>query len=296
MSTDDRPTPRPPPSLAGDTGYLLRQAFLRARAAGVPAMPPGRHPSELGLLVTVAAAGPLSQRQLGDLLGVNRSAMVKLADRLEADGLLRRDRDPADKRHYALSATADGKAAIAEMTRGAARGEAELTAALTPAERRRLVELLRRIVPDLVPGIPEDLTELSGFLIPRAHLRVRAQTAGALAELGLAPQQFGMLATLAAIQPCSQQRLAAALGVSGPAVVATMADLESGGLITRERNPDDRREYLLRLTPHGHQQLAAARAIVDQAQQRLARQLGAAGLGELNALLTKITTQPLPPG
>jgi hypothetical protein len=46
------------------------------------------------------------------------------------------------------------------------------------------------------------------------------------------------------------------------------------GLITRERNPDDRREYLLRLTPEGHQQLATARAIVDQAHQRLARQLG----------------------
>jgi DNA-binding MarR family transcriptional regulator len=289
--TDDRPLPAPqPPSVAGDTGDLLRQAFLRARASGVRAMPSGRHPSELGILVTVQAAGPLSQRRLGQLLGVNRSIMVKLADGLEADGLLKRERDPADKRHYALSTTAAGKAALAEMTRGAGRGEAELTAALTEPERRRLVELLRRIVPELVPGIPEELSGLSGFWIPRAHLRVRAQTAGPLAELGLAPQQVGMLSTLAAIQPCSQQRLATALGVSGPAVVQTMTTLDHHGLISRERNPDDRREYLLRLTPEGHQQLAAARAIVDQAHQRLARQIGNAELGELNALLNKITT------
>jgi DNA-binding MarR family transcriptional regulator len=69
-----------------------------------------------------------------------------------------------------------------------------------------------------------------------------------------------------------------------------MTTLENRGLISRERNPDDRREYLLRLTPEGRQQLAAARAIVDQAHQRLARQIGNAELGELNALLTKITT------
>jgi DNA-binding MarR family transcriptional regulator len=80
------------------------------------------------------------------------------------------------------------------------------------------------------------------------------------------------------------------LGVSGPAVVQTMTTLENRGLISRERNPDDRREYLLRLTQEGHQQLAAARAIVDQAHQRLALQIGNAELGELNALLTKITT------
>jgi DNA-binding MarR family transcriptional regulator len=263
---------------------------VRARAFGIPAMPPGRHPSELGVLVTVQAAGPLSQRRLGELLGVNRTLMVKLADTLEADSLLKRERDPADRRNYALSITPAGKTALAEMTRGAARGEAELTTALTEPERRRLVELLRRIVPDPVPGIPEELTGLSGFWIPRAHLRLRAQTAAPLAELGLAPQHFGMLTTLARIQPCSQQRLAAALGVSGPAIVQTMNTLETDGVITRQRNPDDRRQYLLRLTPQGQEKLAAARAIVDQAHQRLARQLGTAELGELNALLTKITT------
>jgi DNA-binding MarR family transcriptional regulator len=69
-----------------------------------------------------------------------------------------------------------------------------------------------------------------------------------------------------------------------------MTTLENRGLISRERNPDDRREYLLRLTPEGRQQLAVARAIVDQAHQRLSRQIGNAELGELNALLTKITT------
>jgi DNA-binding MarR family transcriptional regulator len=288
-STDDEALlGPPPPALAGYTGYLLRRAFVRARACGIPAMPPGRHPSELGVLVTVEAAGPLSQRRLGELLGVNRSIMVKLADGLEADGLLKRERDPADRRNYALSTTAAGKAALVEMIHGAGQGEAELTAALTQPERHRLVELLRRIVPDLVPGIPAELTGLSGFWIPRAHLRVRAATAGPLAELGLAPQHFGMLTTLQAIQPCSQQRLAAALGVSGPAIVQTMTTLETDGVITRQRNPDDRREYLLRLTRQGHEKLAAARTIVDQAHQRLAQQIGTAESSELNALLTKI--------
>jgi DNA-binding MarR family transcriptional regulator len=252
-------------------------------------MPQGRDPKDLGVLVTVEAAGPLTQRKLGDLLGVNRTTMVKIADSLEGDGLLRRERDPADRRNYAVSITAEGRAAIAEMTRRARLGDAELTSALTGPERARLVGLLQRIVPDLIDLIPGELTGLSAFLIARAHLRLRAEVSVPLSPLGIATHQFGLLTALESLQPCSQQRVATALGISGPAVVSTVAELEKRELITRERNPEDRREHLLRLTPEGLERVTAARSIVDVTHDELARRVGTAELSELNALLAKIT-------
>jgi DNA-binding MarR family transcriptional regulator len=285
---DDAPVPGPPPSaLTTYTGYLLRRALLRTKACGVT--PPGRRPTDLPVLAAVTT-GRLSQRRLGEILDVNRSVVVRLVDGLEAHGLLTRERDLADRRNHRLQVTGAGKAAIAELTSHAAAVEPELTAALTRSERTHFVHLLARVVPDLVPLVPAELTRLSGFLIPRGYLRVRTIAAGPGAELGVAPQQSGLLAALAHNEPCSQQRLADALGVTGPAIVAGVTELQDRGLIARERNELDRREHLLRLTPRGREMLAASAAVARQVQQRLAEQTGAAELAELNAMLTRITS------
>jgi DNA-binding MarR family transcriptional regulator len=273
MSTiDDGRVPiRTPPSLACYTGFLLRRAYLRVLEHSQSFVGQGRHPREFGILIALTEQGPLSQRQLGELLGVNRTIMVNAADRLEADGLLSRERDPADRRSYALHITAAGKTAFAEMSRAADRVEATLTAALTAAQRRRLLALLGSIVPDVPPRVPKKLAEHYGFLISHAHRRLRAESESALRDLGIAPRHFGLLTILATIEPCSQQCVAGALGISGPAVVQTMNTLETGHLITRQRNPADRRERLFRLTSQG--------------RERLAEHIGHAEMRELNALL-----------
>jgi len=279
---------RLPPALADRTGDLLRRVFARAQQSAARHLPPGRHGRDMGLLITIDAAGPLSQRRLGEILHVNRSVMVKLADSLEEEGLLRRERDPADRRNYALSTTAQGKAALAELSESAVRGDADLTEALTKAERTRLSALLRRMVPDLPPALPDKLTRLTGFLVPRAYLRIREQSEAALGAVGIAAKDVGTMAELAHIEPCPQQRLADALGVSGPAVVARVAELEKRGLIERRRNPEDRREHLLSLTTQGRTRLAEAIAALDRVQAEVTQQVGAEDVAELNRLLAKI--------
>src|SRR4051812_14784797 len=111
------------PALTGYTGYLLFRAFTRAEACGIAAMPAGRHPRDLAILSTLADSGPVSQARLSELLRINRTIMVKLVDGLEQAGLVRRERDPADRRRYALVLTAEGEAARAAMHRAAAGGE-----------------------------------------------------------------------------------------------------------------------------------------------------------------------------
>jgi DNA-binding MarR family transcriptional regulator len=51
----------------------------------------------------------LSQRQLGDLLVVDRSNVTGLLDRLQKAGWVRRDDDPHDRRVYRVSLTPAGR-------------------------------------------------------------------------------------------------------------------------------------------------------------------------------------------
>src|ERR1700759_5445902 len=94
------------------TGYLLRTAFLRAAGLAAKIFPPGAHPRDAAILATLEAVGPCSQQQLGDSLHVNRTAMVKLIDSLEARGFVERRRNPGDRRSYALYPTGAGRRAL----------------------------------------------------------------------------------------------------------------------------------------------------------------------------------------
>jgi DNA-binding MarR family transcriptional regulator len=61
---------------------------------------------------------PLSQRDLGERLRLEKSSVSRMAAEMERQGLLVRERDPANRRLYRLRLTDKGRAAHAEM-RGA---------------------------------------------------------------------------------------------------------------------------------------------------------------------------------
>jgi DNA-binding MarR family transcriptional regulator len=63
----------------------------------------------LNLLAAPEAAGGLSQRELADMLVVDRSNVTGLIDRMEKAGWVRRADDPADRRVYRVQFTASGK-------------------------------------------------------------------------------------------------------------------------------------------------------------------------------------------
>src|SRR3954469_495404 len=124
--------------LMDHTGYLLRTAFLRAATIAAREFGSEAHPGDAAVLATLQAYGPLSQQQVAKGLNVNRTAMVKLIDGLEARGFVERVRNPEDRRAYALHATAAGLEDKAAMQPRILRAEAELTASLSAAEHERL--------------------------------------------------------------------------------------------------------------------------------------------------------------
>ncbi len=89
---------------------------------------------------------------------------------------------------------------------------------------------------------------LAGRLLTR-----RIEQALAAAGLGLTPAQARALVMLHIHGPLSQQALSVCTDVEPSTVVKTLDVLEREGLALREKNPEDRRAYIVRLTEAGRE-------------------------------------------
>jgi DNA-binding MarR family transcriptional regulator len=277
-----------PPALEQFTGYLLRLAYVRAVGAAQACFPEDAHVREATILSILAEHGAMSQRALGAVTHVNRSLIVKLVDGLEAKRWVVRDRNPDDRRSYALRVTTAGESALAELNTDLDKGEAELTALLTGAEVERLKHRLRELLVDDPSLAVTSLTDRTGYLITHAHHQLRGWAEHGLEPLGLRPRDFGVLMTVAREEPCSQAHLAAALGVSSPGVLGFVGDLEARGYVSRSRNAEDRRLLKLTLTDLGRSCLAQGLEAVGAVHARTVARLGEVGDEDLRGLLTKL--------
>jgi DNA-binding MarR family transcriptional regulator len=127
-------------------GYQLRRAQIAvfqnfARAMADLDITPGR----FGVLEVIAANAGLSQSELGAILGIDRSTVVAVIDRLEADGLVRRLKAPNDRRSHALQLSEKGALTVAVLEERVAAHERDIAASLTAAERKTLLALLARV-------------------------------------------------------------------------------------------------------------------------------------------------------
>lgn len=94
--------------------------------------------SEVFALGELSEAGTLSQRDLGDRLGLEKSTVSRLAAGMERRGWLARERDPANRRLYRLRLTAKGRTVALRVGADLHARHAALFAALTPDERAGL--------------------------------------------------------------------------------------------------------------------------------------------------------------
>nr|BBJ53818.1 hypothetical protein SAVMC3_64470 [Streptomyces avermitilis] len=90
--------------------------------------------------------GPLPQHELADRLGLNRSHLVGYLDQVETQRLVRRERDPRDRRRQRVALTSEGTERLGELKALAGRSQTEFLDALTETERDTLIGLMRRIV------------------------------------------------------------------------------------------------------------------------------------------------------
>ncbi|WP_371782897.1 MarR family winged helix-turn-helix transcriptional regulator [Streptosporangium subroseum] len=262
-------------------GHLLRRVFTGITAE---AMRDGAQSRDFVVLDILADEDAPSQQDLAHRLGINRTIMVKLLDRLQQAGYVTRTRNPDNRRTYVLSVTDEGRAALKDMRQAVADRDARLTAPLTLPERRRLTELISRLVAD-----DEQSTIPSAeHLIAQAHYRLRRLGDHRLKDYGLRTRHFGLLPALELFGPCPQQQLARYLHLTEPATASLVEELVQAGLVVRGQDPHDRRRYALELTDLGRARIPAVRDAMRGVEHDIAEILGPEGTRDLRALLTTL--------
>ncbi|GAA0726783.1 MarR family transcriptional regulator [Dactylosporangium roseum] len=128
------------------TGLLLQMAHRAAHDRLAAELKPlGMDIRHFGILQFLARGG-LTQRQLIDLVGVDKSTLVRIIDQLEEQGLAVRTRDPHDRRAFQVTVTERGRERLAAANAVAADLGDHLFGWLGAGDRRRLHELLQRII------------------------------------------------------------------------------------------------------------------------------------------------------
>lgn len=115
----------------------------------------GLEPGWYDVLATLRRSGPpyrLRPTEFTRSLMLTSSGTTKRLDRLERAGLIAREPDPGDRRGTLISLTEAGRALIDAATAAHLANEDRLLGALPEADRRRLADLLRRLLLGLPPG------------------------------------------------------------------------------------------------------------------------------------------------
>jgi DNA-binding MarR family transcriptional regulator len=134
------------------------------------------------------------------------------------------------------------------------------------------------------------------FLPLLDHLaRVGRRAAEASAPGGLRPRHLHALGILSERGPLSQQSLIEVLSLDPSNVVGLLNELEQQGLITRRRDPSDRRRHIVELSAAGEDALAVAYIRLGLVEDSLLVALSAEERSTLYELLVRAAGTESPP-
>jgi DNA-binding MarR family transcriptional regulator len=137
-----------------------------------------------------------------------------------------------------------------------------------------------------------ELSELLGYSLKRAQLKVFEDFLRCVAPLQLTPAQFSVMLLLDNNPGRNQTEIANTLGILRPNFVAMLDGLESRDLCARIRSTNDRRSHILVLTDKGRAVLARAKKLVAAKHEaRLNELLGPPNRAALLAMLGKIASE-----
>lgn len=141
----------PPAPLIGDDpprlGYLLKLAQLRFGERVRTALAPlGIGTREWAALICLDDRRPLSQIELGERSGIDRTTLVAVLDQLQDSGLVQRHPDRDDRRRNVIQITAAGRDLRARAAAVVDECERQFLAPLKTAEAHQLKNALQTVI------------------------------------------------------------------------------------------------------------------------------------------------------
>src|SRR3954452_3114834 len=130
----------------GNLAWLLYRAHwalaseLTAALAPIGVSARGYH------VLRAALSGEHTQRELAEMVGLDKTTMVVTVDELERDGLAERRPSPHDRRARIIAVTAAGKRKVAEAEEVKERVQADVLGELPAREQKALIGALDKLV------------------------------------------------------------------------------------------------------------------------------------------------------
>jgi MarR family transcriptional regulator for hemolysin len=136
----------------------------------------------------------------------------------------------------------------------------------------------------------EPTTEPIGLQLTRTAKAVSRAFDDALAEVGGSLPTWLVLVSLKSRRHGAQRELAAAVGIEGPTLTHHLNRMEASGLVTRRRDPANRRVHRVELTESGEATFARLLEAVAGFDERLRRGFTEPELATLRDLLERLRT------
>ena len=127
-----------------------------------------------------------------------------------------------------------------------------------------------------------------GLQINRSSRDIGRAFGEALASAGGSHPMWMIMITLKSGNGRNQQELAESVGIRGATLSHHLNALESDGLVTRRRDPDNRRVHIVELTEDGEDRFHELRAAAAGFDRRLRRGISADDLTRFSATLQRL--------
>jgi DNA-binding MarR family transcriptional regulator len=137
---------------AGQLFFRLWRASHTQTATALQSI--GLTPALFAVLNYLSTHDGAIQQQIGSAMGIDPSTMVSLVDQLESAGLAKRRPQAQDRRAREVLITPKGRLTLKRGRELATEVEDDVLQGLSPAERRRLVTLLRKAFAAAPPQPP----------------------------------------------------------------------------------------------------------------------------------------------
>lgn len=273
-------------------GHLLRRCHQVNTSVWTATFGPTLTAPQYAVLSVVAAADDSDMQTVGALAALDKATMTGVVRRLEANGWIRRAKDPGDRRRHTLALTPSAEMALTQTSTLVQLAREEFLAPVPERDRARLMAHLRqlaRVDETPPPGLHAgrswgSLVGTPGHLIRRAQ---QVHTAQWSAEFGqeLTTPQFAVLRMLRTTGDLVQSRLGELVALDKATLSGVVDRLVRRGLVVSAPGRSDRRSRVVGLTEAGGALERAALPRAEQVQEQTAEPVPLADRAWLNDAL-----------
>jgi DNA-binding MarR family transcriptional regulator len=125
-------------------------------------------------------------------------------------------------------------------------------------------------------------------LISRQHMFAYLSQESWFLDAGFRPPTIGVIHHIGNMAPVSQKEVSESIGLDPSDLVGVIDQLENAGLVTRQRDPHDRRRQLLSLTAEGEKRRKKLQKIGMNAMEEVLEPLNEKERETLRTLLARV--------